>query len=265
MNRKKFLKISGLSLLTPFSGKVFSQESSQSENEEREFYEIRKYEIQAGEKSQRFEDYLKKILIPTYNEMGIRPIGAFRPFYGSNGQTVYLLIPYNDFEMFLNVRENGLIANDKLVKETGYTHSFNDPLFLGMSNSLLKAFTGMPQLKTPEMTLNNKSRIFELRIYQSPDKTACKKKIEMFNTGSEISIFKRTGMRPVFLGETLVGENLPSLCYMLAFRNIVELDELWKRFWFDAEWEKLRNKPEYQNLISNRSSIILRPKPYSQI
>lgn len=134
-----------------------------------------------------------------------------------------------------------------------------------MENSILRAFTQMPSPKIPETTKKNESRIFELRTYQSPSIETSRKKIEMFNDGGEISIMLKTGMHPVFFGETIVGDNLPSMTYMLAFRDIVDLDEKWKRFWFDPEWEKLRKKSEYQNLVSDRQSLILRPKSYSQI
>ena len=72
-------------------------------------------------------------------------------------------------------------------------------------------------------------------------------------------------MRPVFFGETVVGANLPSLTYLLAFDDIIDLDKTWKRFWFDSEWVALRGRPEYKNLIARRMSIIMRPKGYSQI
>ena len=59
----------------------------------------------AGEKSERFDDYMKEIFIPAYNEKGISPIGVFRPFYGSNGQTIYLLIPYKNHELLVETSE----------------------------------------------------------------------------------------------------------------------------------------------------------------
>ena len=59
-----------------------------------------------------------------------------------------------------------------------------------------------------------KSRILELRIYESHSTKAGQKKIEMFNEGGEIAIFRKTGLRPVFFGETLIGPLMPNLTYM---------------------------------------------------
>jgi hypothetical protein len=36
----------------------------------------------------------------------------------------------------------------------------------------------------------------------------------MFDT-AEIAIFRKAGLQPVFFGNTLIGQNLPNLAYML--------------------------------------------------
>ena len=48
------------------------------------------------------------------------------------------------------------------------------------------------------------SRIFELRTYESHSDRAALNKLKMFNAG-EMPIFRRTGLTPVFFGETVVG------------------------------------------------------------
>ena len=42
---------------------------------------------------------------------------------------------------------------------------------------------------------------------------SAKKKIEMFNEVGEIAIFKKTGLQPVFFGETIIGPKLPNHFY----------------------------------------------------
>jgi hypothetical protein len=120
----------------------------------------------------------------------------------------------------------------------------------------------MPKLEVP----GNKPRIFELRIYESHSKRANKKKIEMFNVG-EISIFRRTGLQPVFFGETLIGNRLPNLTYMLTYPDMATRDKNWAVFIADPEWRKLSTTPGYADadIVSSISSVFLRPTPYSQI
>jgi hypothetical protein len=128
------------------------------------------------------------------------------------------------------------------------------------------AFEGMPKLEVPAAAAGNKPRIFELRTYESHSKKANLKKIEMFNRG-EIAIFRKTGLQPVFFGETLLGTRLPNLTYMVAFENLSAREKNWAAFGADPEWRKLSTMPEYADseIVSSISSLFLRPAPYSQI
>ena len=74
----------------------------------------------------------------------------------------------------------------------------------------------------------------------------------MFNK-AEIAIFRRTGLRPVFFGETLVGSGMPSLTYMLTFENMEERTRNWAAFVADPEWKKLSTTPGYTDpeIVSN--------------
>ena len=87
----------------------------------------------------------------------------------------------------------------------------------------------------------------------------------MFNEGGEIDIFRKTGLRPVFFGETLIGQRLPNLTYMLAFENLAARDKHWEIFQNDPEWKELRADKQYADTVSNITDIILQPVSYSQI
>jgi hypothetical protein len=106
-----------------------------------------------------------------------------------------------------------------------------------------------------------------LRRYESPTEYAGKKKIEMFNEGGEIEVFKRTGLTPVFFGETLIGEARPNLTYMITFDNMEAHDRNWKTFGSDAEWKKISSMEEYadKKLISKITRTFLKPVNFSQI
>jgi len=108
-------------------------------------------------------------------------------------------------------------------------------------------------------------RILELRVYEGHSVKANKKKIEMFNEGGEIALFKKTGLTPVFFGETLIGPKLPNLSYMLAFEDMADRDKRWQVFRDDPEWKRMNQDPAYKDTASNITDIILRPAAYSQI
>lgn len=120
----------------------------------------------------------------------------------------------------------------------------------------------MPQIMIPE----KKPRLFELRRYESHSEMAGKKKIEMFNK-SEINIFKRVGLTPVFFGETIIGEMRPNLTYMITFDDMDEHDRNWKVFGSDPDWKKISSMPEYKdsNIVSRITRTFLIPTDFSQV
>jgi len=128
------------------------------------------------------------------------------------------------------------------------------------------AFEGMQKLEIPAGATGNKPRIFELRTYESASEKAARKKVEMFNRG-EIALFRRTGLQPVFFGQTLIGSRLPNLTYMLVFDGLEQRTANWARFVADPDWKKLSTTPGYTNpeAVSNISNIFLQPAGYSQI
>ncbi len=119
----------------------------------------------------------------------------------------------------------------------------------------------MPAIKVPA----KKARIFELRRYESAN--AGKKKIEMFTTQGEIDIFKRTGLAPVFFGETIIGGLRANLTYLLTFDDMAAHDRNWKLFGSDPEWKKISSLPKYADakIVSHITSIFLGPVLFFQI
>ena len=87
----------------------------------------------------------------------------------------------------------------------------------------------------------------------------------MFNEGGEIDIFKRTGLTPVFFGETLIGDNRPNLTYMITFDNMEAHDRNWKTFGSDPAWKKLSSDPYYQHNVSRNEITFLRATEYSDL
>lgn len=215
----------------------------------------------------RFDDFYREAAIPAMNREGVGAIGVFTVAIGPDTPTFYVLIPHQSAESFL-------AANDRVDVDPDYVKagaeflnaSPADASYLRIESSLMLAFESIPKLEIPATTAMKKQRLFELRTYESHSKKASRKKIEMFNR-SEIGIFRRTGLTPVFFGETLVGSKLPSLTYMLAFDSMADHDRNWSAFGSDPEWKKLSAAPGYTDpeIVSNISNIFLRPTAYSQI
>jgi len=103
-----------------------------------------------------------------------------------------------------------------------------------------------------------------LRTYESHNDKAALNKLKMFNAG-EVPIFRKTGLTPVFFGETLIGEKMPSLNYMLTFPDMAARDAAWAAFIKDPDWKTLSGDPQYKENVSAITDLILRPTPFSQI
>src|SRR5437660_5372909 len=240
MKRREFLKASLAA--TSVAGLTSALETSAAEKGEkfsREFYELRLYHLRRGPKQQVFDDFYREASIPAMNRAGIGPIGVFNVAYGPDSPTMYVLIPHKTIESFGTALDRVRSDADYQKAGAGFINApATDPSYVRVDSSLVVAFAGMPELEVPAAAKANQPRIFELRTYESHSKKANKKKIEMFNNG-EIVIFRRTGLQPVFFGETLIGPKMPNLTYMLVFENIAAREKNCGAFIADPQWKKL--------------------------
>ena len=127
----------------------------------------------------------------------------------------------------------------------------------------MSAFAGWPKLVAPK---RRRREIFQLRTYESAGYAAHVRKVEMFNE-AEIEIFTRTGLTPVFFGDTLIGPRMPSLTYMLTFADVADLNAKWAVFGSDPAWKELSHRPQNADaeIVSNISNLYLSPLSCSQI
>jgi hypothetical protein len=233
-----------------------------------EFYQLRKYALRNGPQPALCQGYFERALIPALARLGMGPVGAFKLDVGPETPTYYVLVPATDAAALVGL-DSRLGADAEYVKAAG---GFRDapaaaPAFERAERTLLGAFSGWPKLTAPR-PVDGKlpKRIFQLRTYESPSQVAHTRKMAMFNE-AEIAIFVRTGLNPVFFGDTLIGTRMPSLTYMLTFADTAELTAHWAAFSADAEWKELAKRPGNTDAetVSNISNLYLSPLACSQI
>lgn len=264
MKRRSFVKAS---ILTAATGAVLPQMAKAIESNQRKntmFYELRVYTLKDQQQQSLVENYFKDAAIPALNRLGIQNIGVFTELKPEGQSKLYVLIPYHSLDEFSAIDEK--LAGDKnyLKAAESYLHApAASPAYERIESSLLKAFAHMPTLEVP----SGKPKLFELRRYEHATESAGKKKLEMFNDAGEIDIFKRLDFKPVFFGETLIGERRPNLIYMVAFEDMEAHGARWKAFGSDPEWKKVSVRPEYSDakLVSKITSTFLVPSACSQI
>jgi NIPSNAP len=233
----------------------------------REYYELRRYTLQMGAQRKIADAYLHEAFIPALNRLSIAPVGVFSPDIGPESPSLYVVMPSASVETLVT-------APFRLEQDAEYLKAgaaflntaANTPAYARVESSLMVAFEGWPKLKVPSATAEHRSRVFELRTYESGTDQDHKRKVEMFNSG-EFDVFQRAGFWQIFYGDTLVGPRLPNLTYMLGFPDLAERAKMWKAFGSDPGWKKLTSSSRYnfEEIVSNITNVILSPTSYSQI
>jgi NIPSNAP len=260
MKRRSFIQAS---LAVLGTAAVEATTASAAEAPATEFYELRVYTLKAA-KQPILDDYLEKAFLPALKRTGIGPVGVFVEKGKEDVSRVHVLIVYSSADQFANLTKR-LAADESYQKAAAdyLAAPASDPVYTRIESSLLRSIEGMPRLEKPDAS---RPRLLNLRIYESHNERAGKKKIEMFNK-AELAIFRRTGLTPVFFGETILGSAMPNLTYMLVFPDEAGRKAAWSRFIDDAEWKKLRAIPEYadKEIVSHITNKILTPASYSEI
>lgn len=259
MNRRNFL---ATGLAAAVAAQAAAQSDSETTSSPRQFFELRQYHLRSGANKRRVGDFLRDVGIAAMNRIGIKPVGVFEAVYGPTQPTLYVLLVHPSLQSVLDSSSKLMEDEEFRTKGGDFVNAeLSEPAYIRYESSLMAAFTHMPQIEVPAF----RKRIFEMRIYESHSIKAAKKKIEMFNEGGEIAIFKKTGLNPVFFGETIIGQQQPNLTYMLAFEDMADRDKRWQVFRDHPDWRALSQDPQYRDTVSNITDIILRPTGYSQV
>ena len=261
MERRRFIAASLAASAVAVTQDVKAQAPGGSK---REFYLLRRYNLQQGPQTQLTESFLADALIPAAGRLGMGPVGAFRLEFGNETPAIYVLIPGASVEALAEL--NFALAGDAdFMKraEPFWNATAAAPSFQRAETTLLAAFAGWPKMTPPD---TKAKRIFQMRTYESPSNGAHVRKVEMFHSG-EFEIFKNAGFHAVFYGDTLVGERMPNLTYMMCFADKAEMDAKWDVFRNDPEWKKLSTNPRFSSdqLVTNITNLILSPLGCSQV
>jgi hypothetical protein len=260
VKRRQFL---ASSLAAPALATGAAQQSGKT----REYYALRRYQLQTGPQRKLIDGFLAEALLPGLNQLGISPVGVFSVAIGPESPSMYVLMPSTSVESLVNA-DFRLEQGAEYMKAGAAFLNAPDraPAYVRMESSLMLAFEGWPKLTVPPVTAQRGKRMFELRIYESPSDQDHRRKVEMFNSG-EFAAFEKAGFWQVFFGDTVAGPRMPNLAYMLGFEDLAGRDRMWKAFGASEEWKKLSSSPRYnfEEIVSSITNVILSPASYSQI
>ncbi|WP_420320650.1 NIPSNAP family protein [Flagellimonas sp.] len=226
-----------------------------------EVYEFRTYELEFFRSADVLHNYFKDALIPALNRQGIQNIGAFEEAGDALPKKIYLLVAYANIQAFQD-------SQDALAQDAQYLKDAHDYLVAGedvipykrISTSLIRSSTGFPNLIKP----SGEANLFELRIYESANEDALRRKVKMFND-AEFPIFEDAGLPMLFFGVNIAGDQMPCLTYMLALKDMEAHAEGWSKFIAHPEWQRIIKVEEYANSMNDIIRVFLKPLPYSQL
>jgi len=224
-------------------------------------YEFRTYEMGFFKPADKLHNYFKNALIPALNRQGIKHVGVFQENDDRLPGKVYLLIPHNDIMNFQKSKK--LLLDDEvyLADAKDYLNAPQESFpFSRMTTDLIQSSKGFPELKKPK----EGSMLYELRIYESHNEDALRRKVKMFDD-SEFEIFEEVGLPMVFFGANIAGTNMPCLTYLLAFKDKQAHTDAWAKFGPHPEWQRILKLEEYANSMNEIIRIFLKPMEYSQI
>ncbi|MEO6526721.1 MAG: NIPSNAP family protein [Gemmatimonadaceae bacterium] len=260
MDRREFLAASAVAAVSPMPTL-----DALAQPAPRQYIELRRYHLLPGARQRAFGAFVGSALIPAMNRAGVSKVGAFSVVYGENAPSLLLVLAHQSLDSVASLRDR-LAADAELARAGAAVLDapMSDPAFIRVESTVVRAIEAMPALEPSAGAGSTAARIFELRTYESHSDRAALNKLKMFNAG-EVPIFRKTGLIPVFFGETIVGEKMPSLIYMLTFADMAARDAAWSAFLKDPDWKTLSADPQYRENVSAISDIILRPASYSQI
>jgi hypothetical protein len=230
-----------------------------------QWFELRTINLRQGAQPKLVNDFLAEVALPAWQRLGAGPIGVFEVTVGPAMPSLLVLIPHESPQALTEMFGSALLDQKSPAAAAYHAASATAPAYIRMESRLLRAFEGQPRLAAP--AARGKTRIFELRTYESATEAAHLRKVEMFARMGEIDIFKRDGLIPVFFASTVFGPSLPSLTYLLGFADFAAREKAWAAFRADPEWQKLRTTAGYTDaeIVSNITDVLLRPTAYSQL
>lgn len=234
--------------------------------QKRAYYEIKVYHAVTAEQITQVDQFLKESYLPALHKAGVPKVGVFHHTANDTAadKRVFVFIPLTSLEHADKIET--CISKDSSITASAYWNTaYNAAPYTRMETILLKAFPLMPGWEAPSLSGNKTERVYELRSYESANERLYRKKVEMFNQGGEITLFKRLHFNAVFYGEVIAGSRMPNLMYMTSFNNRKDRDEHWAAFGSDPEWKKLSGMEEYKNTVMKNDTMLLNPAEFSEL
>jgi hypothetical protein len=228
------------------------------------FYVIENFYLKAGTQLPRIHDFLSKSAIPQLQKVHNGPIIALEALVAAHMPQVSLIMGFSTLESLWSVHGK-VIANEDWQAQYRAWEDGPEPPYETQSNVLLQAAEYSPEVE-PRKEAPKTPRVFELRVYHSPTARQLVALHDRFS-GSEIKIFHRCGIHPLFYSSTVFGTAIPNLTYLIPFESLAEREKAWAAFGGDPEWSKVRAESiaKHGQISSIIQMSLYKAAPYSPV
>jgi hypothetical protein len=245
---------------------LVSFSSGAQQKGKRSFFELRIYHYQTAEQENNLHEFFRSAYIPALHKLKKPSIGVFTALKNDTAavKDIYVLIPHSSLESVVETEQK--VSKDAAFIEAGkeYLNGSNTKRpYQRYETILLHAFELAPALMLPDLKGDRAARVYELRNYESATEKLYRNKVEMFNKGGEVALFKDLGFNAIFYGEVIAGATMPNLMYMTSFENMESRNEHWKTFGASPVWKKISSDPYYKDNMTGLQIFHLRPTAYS--
>lgn len=239
-----------------------SMSIAQTGNSKPSILELRYFRCRNTADNQRggLQTFLSQAALPALKRAGAQNAGLFSAAIAPDSPYFLLVAQHASISAFEQAWDR-LMFDESLSEPVAKLMGSVRIPFERMEVQLLRGFPRFPAIETPPPPAEGKpARIFEMRVYESNTPMSLAKKIGMFENG-EIDVFRKTGLNPVFFGETIVGPKMPNLTYMLWHESLAAREANWRNFVTHPEWKKLAATPGLSDgeVVSNISTTLLSP------
>ena len=236
------------------------------QKKDREIYQLTVYHFSTAAQEKMLDGYFQNALLPALHREGIKTVGVFKSWANDTvaDKLMFVFIPLHSIDRIEKMQEQLGKDMQYASAASGFLNAdYKNPPFTRKENIILRAFPLAPQMQLPNLKAPKHDRVYELRSYESATDKKFENKVQMFNQGDEIGLFRRLNFNAIFYSEVLAGSKMPNLMYMTSFENRADRDEHWKTFGSDSVWKRLSSMPEYQNNVSHIDIHFLYPADYS--
>ncbi|HML18322.1 MAG TPA: NIPSNAP family protein [Bryobacteraceae bacterium] len=218
------------------------------------FYVLETFQLRQGDQVARMNDCLKAWL-PALSKDFAGPKLVLEAVIAPHTPQLLAVIGVATFEE----------TRTALATLTAPLHSLGagEPAFDILNTAVLEAAAYSPEIPAEK---RDRPRYFELRTYHSPSGMQLDALHRRF-AQTEVGVFHRSGIFPLFYSSTLIGANLPNLTYLIPFDSLAAREKAWDAFSADPEWIKARKESidKYGQIVSVSDIAIYRATPYSPI